>query len=167
MTPLDWAIIAILGISAAIGLVRGLVKEVLSLVAWIAAFVVAVLFGATVAAELPGGWGGETLRYLIAFVGLFVVTLIVAAILQWFVAQLVTSTGLSGTDRVLGFVFGGARGLLVAMLLLLALREIAGDAPWWRDAQLPPHLLAFEDELRELLGRAREIDVGTLVPEQQ
>ena len=128
---------------------------------------VAVLFGATVAAELPASWGGDTLRYLIAFVGLFVVTLILAAILQWFVAQLVTSTGLTGTDRVLGFVFGGARGLLVAMLLLLALREIADDAPWWRDAQLAPHLLAFEDELRELLGRAREIDVGNLVPEQR
>ena len=94
------------------------------------------------------------LRQAIGFVALFVGVLIGAGILQWLVGQLVESTGLSGTDRLLGFLFGSARGLLIALVGLVALEQIASEATWWQEAQLPNEILAFEDEVRELFGQA-------------
>ena len=114
---LDIAIATVVLMSAAIGLVRGLVKEVLSLVSWAAAFVVAIYFSGEVSQQIPSQWGSDSIRLIMAFAGLFIATLIVAAILQWVIAQLVSTTGLSGTDRFLGFLFGSARGLLVCVVL--------------------------------------------------
>ncbi len=157
MAVLDIVILVVILLSAIIGLVRGLVKEILSLAAWVVSFVVAVLFATEVAALLPASWGNENIRMAIAFIALFVGALILAAILQWLVAQLIRSTGLSGTDRFLGFLFGAARGVLVTMVLLIAVRELARDAEWYHAAKLPPELLAFEDEVRELLGQAQDL----------
>ena len=141
-------------LSALIGLVRGLVKEVLSLVSWGLAFVVAIFFSAEVGSLLPASWGSGALRQAIGFVALFVGVLVAAGILQWLIGQLVESTGLSGTDRLLGFLFGSARGLLIALVGLVALAQIASEASWWQEAELPDEILAFEDEVRELFGQA-------------
>ncbi len=157
MATLDIAIIVVVLLSAVIGLVRGLVKEVLSLASWVVAFVVAIYFSSAVSQQLPASWGAESLRLVIAFAVLFIVALIAAALLQWLVSQLVNSTGLTGTDRFLGFLFGSARGLLVTIVVLIGLREIAGETSWWQQARLPVELLAFEDEVRDLLGQARDI----------
>jgi len=154
---LDIAIATVVLLSAAIGLVRGLIKEILSLVSWVAAFVIAIYFSTPVAEQLPVTWGTDSLRLVIAFAALFIGTLVAAAVLQWVIAQLVTSTGLSGTDRLLGFLFGSARGLLICVVLLMGLREVAADRSWWQASMLQSELLAFEDEVRELLGRARDI----------
>ncbi len=154
---LDIAIATVVLLSAGIGLVRGLIKEILSLVSWVAAFVIAIYFAPLLAEQLPLSWGTDSLRLVIAFAALFIGTLISAAILQWLIAQLVTSTGLSGTDRLLGFLFGSARGLLICVVLLMGLREVAEDRSWWQASMLQTELLAFEDEVRDLLGRAREI----------
>ena len=151
---LDIAITALILLSALIGLVRGLVKEVLSLVSWGVAFIVAIFFSAEVGALLPETWGSMALRQAIGFVALFIGVLIGAGILQWLIGQLVESTGLSGTDRLLGFLFGSARGLLIALVGLVALEQIASEATWWQEAQLPNEILAFEDEVRELFGQA-------------
>lgn len=152
---LDIAIAALILLSAIIGLVRGLVKEVLSLVAWAAAFIVAIFFSAELGEILPGTWGSSALRQALAFVILFVGALVIAGILQWLIGQLVESTGLSGTDRVLGFLFGSVRGLLIALVALIGLEQIAGEAPWWQEARLPGEILAFEDEVRDLFGQAQ------------
>ncbi len=154
---LDIAIATMVLLSAAIGLVRGLVKEVLSLVSWGAAFVLAIYFSPYVAEQLPAGWGSSSVRLIIGFALLFIATLILAAILQWLVSQLISSTGLSGTDRFLGFLFGSARGLLICVVLLMGLREIASERSWWQASVLQKELLAFEDEVRDLLGRARDM----------
>lgn len=157
VATLDLVIVVVIVMSACIGLVRGFVTEVLSLVAWLAAFIIGLLFAGQLAAILPGSWGGETVRYALAFVLLFFATLILAGLLQWLLAHLIESTGLSGTDRLLGFLFGSARGLVVAIVVLMGVREIASDTPWWQAAKLPPQLLAFEDELRDLLGLAQDV----------
>lgn len=154
---LDIAIATVVLLSAAIGLVRGLIKEILSLVSWAAAFVIAIYFSPLLAEQLPVSWGTDSLRLVVAFAALFIGTLVTAAILQWLIAQLVTSTGLSGTDRLLGFLFGSARGLLICVVLLMGLREVAADRSWWQASMLQAELLAFEDEVRDLLGRARDI----------
>ena len=154
---LDIAIATVVLLSAAIGLARGLIKEILSLVSWTAAFVIAIYFSAMAAEQLPASWGGESIRLVIAFAGLFFATLVLAAILQWLIAQLVSSTGLSGTDRLLGFLFGSARGLLICVVVLMGLREVAADRDWWQASVLQPELLAFEDEVRDLMGRVRDM----------
>lgn len=156
MASLDIVIVILVLLSAGIGLVRGLVKEILSLVSWVLAFVVALMFHPTLAQELPASWGGASLRLAIAFVLVFIATLIAAGVVQWLTAQLVRTTGLTGTDRFLGFLFGSVRGVLVVMVVLIGLREVAGEARWYQDARLPEELLAFEDEVRELFGRARQ-----------
>ena len=154
IATLDIAIAALILLSAIIGLVRGLVREVLSLVSWALAFVIAIFFSAELGAILPESWGSDALRQAIAFVVLFVGSLVVAGILQWLIGQLVESTGLSGTDRLLGFLFGSARGLLIALVVLVGLEQIAAEATWWQEARLPGEILAFEDEVRELFGQA-------------
>ena len=156
MATLDIIILVVILLSAAIGLVRGLMKELLSLAAWVLSFVIALVFANEVGEMLPVAWGSETIRMTIAFVLIFVAVLIASGIVQWLVAQLIRSTGLTGTDRFLGFLFGSIRGVLVAIVVLMGVREIAGDAPWYQEAKLPVELLAFEDEVRELLGQVRD-----------
>ena len=154
---LDIAIATVVLLSATISLVRGLIKEILSLVSWAGAFVIAIYFSPVVAEQLPVEWGTESLRLVGAFAGLFITTLVVAAILPWVIAKLVSTTGLSGTDRLLGFLFGSARGLLICVVVLIGLREVAADRSWWQASTLQEELLAFEDEVRDLLGRARDM----------
>ncbi len=165
MAKLDIAILVVIALSAGIGLVRGLVKEVLSLLSWIIAFVVAIYFAGTLAGYLPDTWGSATVRSAIAFVVLFITTLIATSILRWLVTQLVEVSGLSGTDRLLGFVFGSARGVLVCIVVLIGLRQIVEETSWWQASFLAPELLAFEGDLRELMGRAREIVDEVEVPD--
>jgi membrane protein required for colicin V production len=95
-------------------------------------------------------------RLVVAFAGIFFATLIVGGVFQWLIGTLVQSTGLSGTDRLLGFVFGAARGVLVCLVGLIAIRSFAQTADWWQASRLVPELLAFEHDLLELFGKSTE-----------
>lgn len=152
----DIVILAIVLLSALIGLVRGLLKEVLSLATWAAAVGLALYFTPQAADCLATRIEDEVIRLAVAFAGIFFGTLIAGGLLQWLIGTLVQTTGLSGTDRLLGFVFGGARGVLVCLVGLIALRTYAQDADWWQASALVPALLAFEQDLLELLDRSSE-----------
>ncbi|MEM7098342.1 MAG: CvpA family protein [Pseudomonadota bacterium] len=155
IASLDLAILALILISALIGVVRGLVKELLSLIGWVAAFVIALYTASIVVAYIPESFGPPTLRLAMAFLAVFICVLIGSSMLQWVMSTLVESTGLSGTDRLLGLLFGSARGILIALLILMGLRSVAAEEAWWQESRLQPQLLALEDEVRDLLGRAR------------
>ncbi len=154
---LDLAIVGLVLVSALIGLVRGLIKELLSLVGWVAALILALYFSTYVLPYIPEQWGPPTLRLAMAFLAVFIVVLIASGLLQWLMATLVETTGLTGTDRVLGLLFGSARGILIALLVFMGLRTVAAETSWWPASQLQPHLLSMEDEVRDWLGRARQI----------
>ncbi len=140
MTMVDWILLAIVLISTAIALVRGFVKEVISLVTWLAAFGIALAFSQTAAVLVPDAVDIPSARVAIAFVALFVVVLILGGIINWAVSKLVETTGLSGTDRSVGMVFGLLRGvLIVAGLLLLGGFTALPQEAWWQASKLIPH----------------------------
>lgn len=143
MIWVDYAILIIVALSALISVWRGFVKEALSLLGLVAAFWVALTFQQPMASLLTGFITAPSLQLIAAFAILFVVTMIIAGLLNYLAGQLVKKSGLSGTDRFLGVLFGIARGIvLVAILVLLAgLTPLPAD-PWWKDSVFIVH---FQD----------------------
>lgn len=130
----DWAMAAVLALSVVVGLWRGLVYEVLSLVGWVVAFVVAQAYGAAVAAWLPFGGPAGSMGRLAAGFGLaFLGTLIAWTLAAKLVRLLISATPLSVLDRALGSLFGLVRGvvLLLAVALVVKLTP-AARAPAWQ-----------------------------------
>lgn len=147
----DWAIVAVVVLSAMISLVRGFVREALSLLVWFVAFVVAFFFSDRLAPLLGNLVELPSLRYLAAFAILFVCTLIVGSVVNFLIVQLVRITGLSAIDRLLGVMFGICRGVLIALLILIFLPKIipVEQDPWWQQSRLIPRVLVLENWSRE------------------
>lgn len=140
MIWVDYAILGIIGLSAAISVVRGFVREALSLAAWIAALWVAFSFFESFAEFLGPYVSVFPVRLAAAFLILLVLTLLLGALVNYLAAQLIQKTGLSGTDRIVGILFGVARGVAIVMLLVL----VAGVTPlpkdsWWKQSLLIGH----------------------------
>ena len=133
----DYAILGVLGISLLVGLLRGFIKEVFSLVVWAAAFVVAYRFADDVAGLMEAAVTVPSARTAIGFIGLFIVVLIIGGLANYLLGRLVESTGLSGTDRLLGGFFGIARGvaIVVAGILVTGFTPIPAD-PWWKESRM-------------------------------
>ncbi|MEX0959871.1 MAG: CvpA family protein [Burkholderiales bacterium] len=135
MTVFDYVLLLILGVSVTISVVRGLVREVLSLASWIGAFLVAKYGAPVVASWLPDAVSHPNVRLGFGFVLVLVATVLLFSLLSLQVAKLVKLTGLTGTDRTLGALFGLARGFLIAMIAVL----FGGLTPlpqerYWREA---------------------------------
>ena len=151
MTWADWAIVAVLGLSALISVVRGFVKEVVSLLIWVAAAVIASIFYDQLAVWMVDWISTPSLRMLTAWILLFVAVLIVGGILNYLLGKLVEATGLSGTDRLLGLLFGLARGLIVLMVIVIILPSVlpVDQDLWWQESTFVPYFLQYEDWARE------------------
>ncbi len=128
----DWVFAAVVGLSVVVGLVRGLLYEVMSLLGWVVAYVAAQAFGAAVAPSIPVGAPGSGLNIAAAFVIVFVVVLIGWGFLSWLIKKLVQASPLSPLDRVLGAVFGLMRGVLVALAVVTAvtMTPLAASPSW-------------------------------------
>jgi membrane protein required for colicin V production len=139
-TLIDILAFAILVISGLMGIWRGLVREVLALIGWVAASWIAYHYATWLAYEwLTGVPGGEMTRLALGFVILFIVVMIVCALVGKFLAKLMQQAGLSPMDRFLGFAFGLLRGLLVVVVLssLAALTSISQTTEWRKAWSLP------------------------------
>ncbi|ACE84956.1 CvpA family protein [Cellvibrio japonicus] len=150
----DWAIIAIFSLSCLIGLIRGFVREALSLFIWVAAVLVARVFGGQLEVLLVGHIETPSVRLMTAYAVLFIATLLLGAMLSYLIGALVRATGLSGTDRLLGMVFGAARAFIIVMALLILLPGFlpVNQDDWWSQSQMIPHFLACEDWVRAAYG---------------
>lgn len=151
-TPVDWAIIAIIAISALISLKRGFVKEALSLLTWVIAGAVAWMFGGSLSQYLVTYIETPSARVIAGCTILFVATLLVGAMVNFLIGELIRVTGLSGTDRFLGMVFGAARGglLVVVAVGLLSLGPVQQDQ-WWQQSKLMPQFLLVADWSKNLI----------------
>lgn len=148
----DLAIVGIIAVSALISLMRGFVREAISLATWIVAVWVAVRFAGILASHLSSYIHTPSLRAAAAFAGLFLVVVILGGLVNFLFSQLIERTGLSGTDRLLGLIFGVARGvLLIAVLILLGNFLNLDKDPWWKSSQLIPHFQILADWLQSFV----------------
>jgi membrane protein required for colicin V production len=135
VAALDWLVLALLAASVLLGLWRGLVYEVLSVLNWLAAFVLAQWLAPRVAVLLPLGGAGDAVRHAAGFVLVFVAALFAGGLLAWLTKKLVEAVGLRPVDRALGGVFGLVRGT-VAVLALAVVIHLLGLASgaWWTES---------------------------------
>ena len=165
ISTVDWLIIAVVVISTLISLKRGLVNEVLSLVIWVAAFIIAVKFTDPLQTLIIDQVQNDQIRYVVAFVGLFIATLIVGSLIKFLLGSLIQLTGLSSTDRVLGMLFGFSRGALivVAFISLLSLSPKVEQSETWQSSRLVPQLVILKDWVRDMLGKGEEAFDSSLI----
>ncbi|MBX3657410.1 MAG: CvpA family protein [Ramlibacter sp.] len=135
MAALDWVFLAVLVASLALGAWRGLIYEVLSVLAWIAAFVLAQWLAPEAAARLPMGSASEPVRYAAGFLVVFIAAAFAGGLLAWLMKKLVEAMGLRPVDRTLGAAFGLARGvvLLLAVAVVINLTPLRGGT-WWQES---------------------------------
>jgi membrane protein required for colicin V production len=146
MTWFDYTVLLVIGASALVAVLRGFVREVLSLVSWVAAFVAASAFAGQLAPLLPEAIPNDSLRMLAAFMLVFGATLLAMVVITLAIVELVRVVGLGFVDRVLGLVFGLVRGLLIVLIaVLLAGLTRLPEEQGWRDAMLsqPLEVLAL------------------------
>lgn len=141
MTVFDYVLLGLVILSAAVGMWRGVVSEVIALVAWVAAFLGAWLYAVDVADLLSGVIAEPIWRQVAGFALIFTGVLLLAAMLRFLLRELLGAVGLRPADRALGTMFGVARGLAIAALLVLlgGLMGLANER-WWADSVFAPPL---------------------------
>jgi membrane protein required for colicin V production len=154
MTWIDYAVIAIIGISVLLSVIHGLVREILALASWVVAFIVAQMFAGDVAALLPAALTNPSLRLLAGFLAVFLAVLVVMTLLAIAVSGLIKSAGLGFADRALGAVFGLVR--VLAGLTALP-RQTA-----WRHAMFSEPLVILGNSVKVWLpdDMAKHINYG-------
>ena len=161
MTQFDYIILVVVMLSALLGWWRGLVYEVLSLLSWVTAYFVAKSWAAEFTPYMPAVLESDTLKSAVAFIAVFVITLIMCGIAAWALSKLIKSFGLDWrTDGILGAFFGFLRGwMLVLVIVLLASLTKLPQTPFWRDALLSKPLQNVALLARDLLpdGMAQRV----------
>jgi membrane protein required for colicin V production len=155
VNTVDLVIIGIVALSAIVGLVRGFIREVLSLVSWTAALVLAYLYYEPASAWLASHVENPQLRLMLAFAGVFVASLFAFTALSYLLHKGMVKDGVKGTDRLLGGLFGVARGAVVVIgtvLLLAGLTDLPKQQNW-QESQLLPRLKPALDVARDMLPK--------------
>lgn len=141
----DWALIVIISLSSLMSLRRGFIREALSLVTWVVAFVVARSFHLHAQTLLVGVVDQPVLRVIAAFCGLFIGTLLIGAGINFVVAALIRITGLTPLDRILGVFFGLTRGLVLTVVMIAVLRlSPLAESDWWKSSIMIENLAILE-----------------------
>lgn len=155
MTGFDYIVLTILGVSALLGMIRGLIKEVLSLLAFVMAVGAAVWWGGTIASALIPYIVNDFLRAAAAYGGVFVVVLLLVGLLNVTLSSLISRTGLTPADHGLGAVFGLLRGALIIFVIvgLAGYTELPQET-WWREAKLSDAVVQAMQQSKAILPPA-------------
>jgi membrane protein required for colicin V production len=155
MTAFDLMVIGVVGLSTVFGFMRGFVRVFVSLGAWVIAVLGAIRFSESVGGLLPDFGEAPATRYVLAFALILVGVLIVGALLGFILSRLVRAVGLGLLDRTLGGIFGVARGLLIAVIVVLfAGMTAAPRTDWWQNSLTAPTLTTAALTLRPWLPKA-------------
>jgi len=147
----DWVIVGIIALSGLLSLKRGFLREAMSLITWIAAFILARLFSAVLSTQLTPFLPDPTASLMAAFAILFVLTLVSGSLIQLVITALVNASGVSATDRILGVGFGVVRGgiVVIVMVALLRMTPVAAN-DWWQSSSLIPHFVLLEGWTKDM-----------------
>ncbi len=159
----DYTVIAVIVLSVLVSFARGFVREAISLVVWISAFILSFTLSPTLALYLSF-IKTPSLRLICAFAILFIAVLIVGGIVTFLLRQAIDQIGLSEVDRFLGGLFGMVRGvLLVSVLVLLSTFTIVTRDVWWTESQLLPYFYGTANWLRDFLpDQAKHLSTAVL-----
>jgi membrane protein required for colicin V production len=149
MTTFDWVVVSVIGLSTLLAFFRGVIRELIALIAWVFGLIFALELTPVLGAALPDIFGHPAVRYVIAFTIILVAALLLGALVAWPLSKIVRVAGLGFVDRFLGSIFGLVRGVV----LVLAFVFVAGLTPlprtsWWQSAVLVPPLVAGVYALR-------------------
>ena len=161
MAWFDIAILTVLLLSTLISLIRGFVKESISLATWLIAGFIAVYYHQRLSEMIMPYFADMSISFInpsllsmaVAFAILFITTLIIGAIVNFMVGQLVSKTGLSGTDKLLGMIFGAARGVLIISIIVFAMLAYTTfpTQPWWQDSLLVDYFKEISVMLKDFM----------------
>lgn len=164
MTWLDVALLAIVALSALYGVVRGFIREVLSLAVWVAAFWLAFRYASAAAVHLEPHIQHDSARAVTAFVALFFAVLVLGMLLAGLINRLVRFGGIGGPDRLLGAVFGILRGVLLVTVLVMVVDVTPfAEGETWTGSGLVGYFETLADWSRDALRRGTGWDIP--VPE--
>ena len=152
MTQVDNLILAVIAISSAFGVRRGFIKEIMSLLSWIAALLVSRVYSVSLASILENLIDNPSVRYVFAFSVLFVTIITLGTLLNHLMSKLLVVTGLKTIDRLLGAVFGVARGTVIVLVFLFVLNVFVSESEWWQQSTLIPYGMVLIEESQFFIG---------------
>ncbi len=152
MTQVDALILTVIAMSSAFGVWRGFIKEVLSLLSWIAALLVSRVYSESLASMLGNLLDNPSVRYVTAFSVLFVFIIMLGTALNQFMSKLLVVTGLKALDRLLGAGFGVARGTVIVLVALFISNVFVSGSEWWQQSTLIPYGLVLIEESQIFIG---------------
>ena len=165
VSELDLVILAGIGFSAVLSFFRGVIREALSLLVWLAAILISLYYSSRFASLLPiDAVQSPLARANTSAVLLFLGTLFVGTIAKWFVTRILAGTSLSVVDRLGGAIFGALRGAVIFTLLVLGanLAPELKSEPWWQNSKLIPRFQSMaaviHARLPETIGRHFDIN---------
>ena len=148
----DIVILIITLLSSIFGLWRGLIKEVLSLLTWIAALLVSRVYSEPLAGLMTGMIQNDGIRYVSAFAILFVIVMMLGTFLNFLMSKLLNVTGLKLADRLLGAVFGVARGVIIVLVILFVTNVFVSETELWQKSQLIPYGMDLIEKSQVFIG---------------
>ena len=157
MIAVDYIILAIIVISAVMGLVRGLLRESIAVITWFLAIVLAWSFASSLEPYLGGILVGSPLRIWAARLIIFVFVLLLGGAIAVVLGHYVRVSMFSGMDKFLGLVFGIVRGVVIVGAFTIAVQALRMDEDAsWKRSKLMPYAIGVADALRGIVGENLE-----------